>query len=69
MAGGGIGAAEAPAKPAQPPPKPAPKSPFAPPAFKITVATEAAFPPFIYLDRKGIPAASRWSWRKRPASA
>ena len=45
-----------PAKPAPAPPKPAPKSPFTPPAFKITVATEAAFPPFNYLDRKGIPA-------------
>jgi ABC-type amino acid transport substrate-binding protein len=33
-----------------------PKSPFAPPAFKITVATEAAYPPFNYLDRKGLPA-------------
>src|SRR4029077_10789661 len=33
-----------------------PKSPFTPPAFKITVATEAAYPPFNYLDRKGIPA-------------
>jgi ABC-type amino acid transport substrate-binding protein len=45
-----------PAKPAAAPPKPAPKSPFTPPAFKITVATEGAFPPFNYLDRKGIPA-------------
>ena len=45
-----------PAKPAQPAAKPAPKSPFTPPAFKITVATEAAYPPFNYLDRKGIPA-------------
>ena len=43
-----------PAKPA--PAKPAPKSPFTPPAFKITVATEAAYPPFNYLDRKGLPA-------------
>jgi ABC-type amino acid transport substrate-binding protein len=44
-----------PAKPA--PPKPAPpKSPFTPPAFKITVATEGAYPPFNYLDRKGLPA-------------
>lgn len=34
----------------------APKSPFAPPAFKITVATEGAYPPFNYLDRKGLPA-------------
>ncbi|MBS0523517.1 MAG: transporter substrate-binding domain-containing protein [Proteobacteria bacterium] len=39
------------------PPKPAPpKSPFPPPAFKITVATEGAYPPFNYLDRKGLPA-------------
>ena len=45
-----------PAKPAQPPAKPAPKSPFTPPAFKITVATEAGFPPFNYLDKKGLPA-------------
>lgn len=45
-----------PAKPAPVPTKPAPKSPFTPPAFKITVATEAAFPPFNYLDRKGMPA-------------
>ena len=36
----------APAKPAQ----------YPPPAFKITVATEAAYPPFNYLDRKGMPA-------------
>lgn len=36
--------------------KPGPKSPFTPPAFKITIATEAAFPPFNYLDRKGMPA-------------
>lgn len=43
-------------KPAQPAAKPGPKSPFTPPAFKITIATEAAFPPFNYLDRKGIPA-------------
>jgi len=39
--------------PAQrPPPKPA----FPPPAFKLTVATEAAFPPFNRLDAKGLPA-------------
>ncbi len=44
------------AKPAAAAAKPGPKSPFTPPAFKITVATEAAFPPFNYLDRKGIPA-------------
>jgi ABC-type amino acid transport substrate-binding protein len=43
-------------KPSQPAAKPASKSPFAPPAFKITIATEAAFPPFNYLDRKGMPA-------------
>jgi ABC-type amino acid transport substrate-binding protein len=43
-------------KPAQPAAKPAPKSPFTPAAFKITIATEAAFPPFNYLDRKGMPA-------------
>jgi ABC-type amino acid transport substrate-binding protein len=36
--------------------KPGPKSPFTPPAFKITIATEGAFPPFNYLDRKGMPA-------------
>jgi ABC-type amino acid transport substrate-binding protein len=40
------------AKPAAAPPK----SKFPPPAYKITVATEAAFPPFNYLDRKGMPA-------------
>jgi ABC-type amino acid transport substrate-binding protein len=34
----------------------APKSPFTPPAFKITIATEGAYPPFNYLDRKGLPA-------------
>jgi len=52
-----------PAKPAQaakpaatPAAKPGPKSPFTPPAFKITIATEGAFPPFNYLDRKGLPA-------------
>ena len=45
------------AKPgAAPAPKPGPKSPFTPAAFKITIATEAAFPPFNYLDRKGMPA-------------
>ena len=51
-------AKQAPAtKPApQPAAKPGPKSPFTPPAFKITIATEAAFPPFNYLDRKGMPA-------------
>jgi ABC-type amino acid transport substrate-binding protein len=40
-------------QPAKPPP---PKSPFTPPTFKITVATEGAYPPFNYLDRKGLPA-------------
>lgn len=47
----------------KPPPRPAPastkpgaKSPFPPPAFKITIATEGSYPPFNYLDRKGIPA-------------
>ncbi len=44
------------AKAAQPAAKPGPKSAFAPPAFKITIATEAAYPPFNYLDRKGLPA-------------
>ncbi|HEY2874248.1 MAG TPA: transporter substrate-binding domain-containing protein [Reyranella sp.] len=45
------------AKPVPQPAKPAaPKSPFTPPAFKITVATEGAYPPFNYLDRKGLPA-------------
>jgi ABC-type amino acid transport substrate-binding protein len=50
-----------PAKPApraapQPAKPPAPKSPFTPPAFKIIVATEGAYPPLNYLDRKGLPA-------------
>lgn len=55
-------AQQAPVPHAKPPPtraaaaKPVPKSPFPPPAFKITVATEAAYPPFNYLDRKGLPA-------------
>lgn len=44
------------AAPKPAPAKPAPKSPFAPPAFTLTVATEAAYPPFNYLDRKGLPA-------------
>jgi ABC-type amino acid transport substrate-binding protein len=35
---------------------PASKSPFPPPAFKITVATWGNYPPFNYLDRKGLPA-------------
>jgi ABC-type amino acid transport substrate-binding protein len=42
------------AKPA--PAKPATRSGFPPPAFKITIATEGAYPPFNYLDRKGLPA-------------
>jgi ABC-type amino acid transport substrate-binding protein len=45
-----------PAKPAPAPARPAGKPVFPPPAFKITVATEAAYPPFNYLDRKGMPA-------------
>lgn len=45
-------AARPPAAPARPGAKPM----FPPPAFKITVATEAAYPPFNYLDRKGLPA-------------
>ena len=44
------------AKPPAAPPRPGAKSAFPPPAFKITVATEAAYPPFNYLDRKGLPA-------------
>ena len=52
---------QTPPKPAAPPPKPAaapakPASKFPPPAFKITVATEGAYAPFNYLDRKGMPA-------------
>ncbi|MGD9879260.1 MAG: transporter substrate-binding domain-containing protein [Reyranella sp.] len=39
-----------------PPPRPGAKPMFPPPAFKITVATEGAYPPFNYLDRKGLPA-------------
>jgi len=56
MAGAAFAQQRPPAKPAQPAAKPASKSPFTPPAFKITVATEGAYPPFNYLDRKGIPA-------------
>ncbi len=46
--------AAVPIKPAPPPSKTPSK--FAPPAFKIVVATEAGYPPFNYLDRKGLPA-------------
>ncbi len=72
LAGGGALAQQAPAPAQQPAPKPAarpapaaakpaaappkPTSKFPPPAFKITVGTEGAFPPFNYLDRKGLPA-------------
>ena len=56
MTGTALAQQRPPAKPAQTAAKPAAKSPFAPPAFKITVATEGAYPPFNYLDRKGIPA-------------
>ena len=58
-----LAASSALAQQPKPPPKPAPapaapakKSPFTPPAFKITIATEAAYPPFNYLDKKGLPA-------------
>ena len=58
LAGGASAQQPKPApKPVPQPAKPAPpKSPFTPPAFKITVATEGAYPPFNYLDRKGLPA-------------
>lgn len=36
--------------------KAAPKSPFPPPAFKLTIATWGKYPPFNYIDRKGLPA-------------
>ena len=40
-----------PSKPAPAPASPVKKSQFPPPAFKITIATEAAYPPFNYLDK------------------
>jgi lysine-arginine-ornithine-binding protein len=45
-----------PPRPSAAPPRPGAKPAFPPPAFKITVATEGAYPPFNYLDRKGLPA-------------
>jgi ABC-type amino acid transport substrate-binding protein len=49
--------AKPPARAPVPQTRPAPpKSPFTPPAFKLTVATEGAYPPLNYLDRKGLPA-------------
>src|SRR5262249_41488180 len=42
--------------PAPAPAKPVTKPGFPAPAFKITIATEGASPPFNYLDRKGLPA-------------
>jgi ABC-type amino acid transport substrate-binding protein len=63
LAATGVGLGVALAQTAKPTPKPVPqtaakpaaKSPFTPAAFKITVATEGGFPPFNYLDRKGLP--------------
>jgi ABC-type amino acid transport substrate-binding protein len=49
-------ARQAPRVAPQPAKPPQPKSPFPPPAFRITIATEGAYPPFNYLDRKGLPA-------------
>jgi ABC-type amino acid transport substrate-binding protein len=56
-----VAMAQQPAKPAARAPVPQtrqapPKSPFAPPAFKLTIATWGKYPPFNYLDRKGMPA-------------
>jgi ABC-type amino acid transport substrate-binding protein len=64
LAFAGIAAAQQQQPPAKPAPRAAPqpakptgpKSPFTPPTFKITIATEGAYPPFNYLDRKGLPA-------------
>src|SRR5262249_54954230 len=58
VAGGAGVAQQQPPKPAAKPPAAAaqPTSKVPPHAFKITVATEAAYPPFNYLDRKGMPA-------------
>jgi ABC-type amino acid transport substrate-binding protein len=46
--------AGAPAKPALAAPQTPSK--FPPPAFRIIIATEGGYPPFNYLDRKGLPA-------------
>jgi len=56
-----VAVAQQPAKPAARAPVPQtrpapPKSPFQPPAFKLTIATWGKYPPFNYLDRKGMPA-------------
>jgi len=44
------------AKPTAAPARPSGKGGFPAPTFKITIATEGAYPPFNYLDRKGLPA-------------
>jgi lysine-arginine-ornithine-binding protein len=57
MAAAGAAQAQTPQRPAAKPPvvaKP-PASKFTPPAFHLTIASEAAFPPFNMLDRKGLP--------------